>query len=153
MNMLIRLHGESAHRGMPAKRKPYQRYSYMSSRDTRERNSKLARINNVNQNMSRTSSGGEKRAPLSLCGALFSPPDEVRDIFWLTLFILASFEFLSRELLYEYRWYGLLFPGIPRWALSPCRRINIFNSPACAFNRAANFIKVGISPSLAYNSW
>ena len=62
MNMLIRLHGESAHRGMPAKRKPYQRYSYMSSRDTRERNSKLARINNVNQNMSRTSSGGEKRA-------------------------------------------------------------------------------------------
>ena len=61
LNMLIRLHGESAHRGMTGKAKPYQRYNpYRSSRD---RNSKLARINNVNQNMSRTSSGGEKRAP------------------------------------------------------------------------------------------
>ena len=67
LNMLIRLHGESAHRGMTGKAKPYQRYNpYRSSRD---RNAKLARINNVNQNMSRTSSGGEKRAPHNDRGA------------------------------------------------------------------------------------
>ena len=66
-NVMIRLHGESAQRNTNGKIKPYPRYH--PYRRTRERNSKLARINNVNHDMSHPSSGGGNRAPQNDKGA------------------------------------------------------------------------------------
>ena len=66
-NVMIALHGESAPRSTAGKVKPYQRYH--PYRRTRERNSKLARINNVNHDMSQSSSGGGNRAPHNDKGA------------------------------------------------------------------------------------